>query len=65
MIVEKDGYRGTGLATKFSRTPGGARRAPPQFGEDGRNVLKDAGFSDTEVQSLAATGILAEKRRRR
>ncbi len=64
MIVEKDGYRGTGLATKFSRTPGGARRAPPRFGEDGRSVLKDAGFSDGEVQSLVAAGIVAEERRR-
>lgn len=65
MIVERDGYRGTGLATKFSRTPGGARAAPPRYGADGRRVLEDAGFSQADIQALVRSGIVLEQRRRR
>jgi formyl-CoA transferase len=65
MLVEQGGYRGTGLATKFSRTPGGARKNPPRFGEDGRGVLKDAGFTGDEVQAFIDSGVVTENRRRR
>jgi len=33
MVVEKDGYRGTGNPIKLSRTPASVRSVPPQFGE--------------------------------
>ena len=33
MVTELDGYRGLGTPIKLSRTPGGARRPPPRFGE--------------------------------
>ena len=47
-----------GLPIKFSDTPGGVLRAAPQFGEDTREVLREQGFSDTEIDQLAAQGAI-------
>src|SRR5712664_2978903 len=52
MVVEKDGYRGLGLAVKLGRTPGSVRRAPPRFGADTRAVLLAAGLSEAEIRKL-------------
>jgi crotonobetainyl-CoA:carnitine CoA-transferase CaiB-like acyl-CoA transferase len=52
MAVEKDGYRGLGIAVKLSRTPGSVRRAPPRFGADTRAVLLAAGLSEAEIRKL-------------
>ncbi len=63
MVVEMaDGYRGTGIPIKFARTPGAARRPPPAFGEHGDEILAEAGFSEDEIASLAAAGILLHER---
>jgi formyl-CoA transferase len=64
MVVEIDGYRGTGIPIKFGRTPGAARRKPPAFNEDGRAILTEAGFAADEIDGLAAQGVLVETRRR-
>jgi crotonobetainyl-CoA:carnitine CoA-transferase CaiB-like acyl-CoA transferase len=48
--------RAIGLAIKFSETPGGVRRAAPVFGEHTREVLRDHGYSDAEVDQMAALG---------
>jgi crotonobetainyl-CoA:carnitine CoA-transferase CaiB-like acyl-CoA transferase len=47
-----------GLPIKFSDTPGGVRRAAPIFGQDTREVLRDLGFSDNEIDQLAAQGAI-------
>jgi alpha-methylacyl-CoA racemase len=39
-------------APRFSRTPGGVRRAPPERGEGGRDALVDWGFSGEEIKNL-------------
>jgi len=52
MAVEKDGYRGLGIAVKLGRTPGSVRRAPPRFGADTRAVLLAAGLSEAEIRKL-------------
>jgi crotonobetainyl-CoA:carnitine CoA-transferase CaiB-like acyl-CoA transferase len=52
MVVEKDGYRGLGVAVKLGRTPGSVRRAPPRLGADAREVLRGAGLSDEEIRKL-------------
>jgi len=52
MAVEKDGYRGLGIAVKLGRTPGSVRRAPPRFGADTRAVLLAAGLSEDEIRKL-------------
>ena len=64
MVVEKDGYRGTGIPIKLSRTPGSVRSKPPQYGQDGRAVLKESGFADGEIERLLANGIVLEERRK-
>ena len=63
MVVELDGYRGTGIPIKLSRTPGSLRRPPPEFGADGREILAQAGYSDTRIDSLIEAGVVLEKPR--
>jgi crotonobetainyl-CoA:carnitine CoA-transferase CaiB-like acyl-CoA transferase len=48
--------RTIGLPIKFSDTPGGARRAAPLLGQHTREVLRDHGFSDTQIDQMAALG---------
>ena len=45
-----------GLPIKFSKTPGGVRKAAPLLGEDTREVLRQHGFSDEEIAGLEANG---------
>ena len=47
-----------GLPIKFSGTPGGVRRAAPLFGQDTREVLRECGFSQSEIDQLAAEGVI-------
>jgi crotonobetainyl-CoA:carnitine CoA-transferase CaiB-like acyl-CoA transferase len=47
-----------GLPIKFSDTPGGVRRAAPVFGQDTREILRDHGFSDVEIEQLAEQGAI-------
>ena len=63
MIVEtthpKAGQvRAIGLPIKFSDTPGGLRRAAPVLGQHTREVLRDHGFSDTQIDQMAALGAI-------
>jgi len=64
MVIEKDGYRGVGIPIKFSRTPGTIRKRPPMFGENDRDVLRDAGFDETEIDRFVEAGVLLEQRRK-
>ena len=52
-------YRGIGTPIKLSRTPGAARSAPPRFGEHTREVLRELGCSDAEIDSLIGRSIVA------
>jgi formyl-CoA transferase len=63
MVVEKDGYKGTGTPIKFSRTPGSVRSPPPKFSQHTREVLKERGFDEAAIEKLMAAGVLVEKRR--
>jgi crotonobetainyl-CoA:carnitine CoA-transferase CaiB-like acyl-CoA transferase len=47
-----------GLPIKFSDTPGGVRRAAPVFGEHTREVLRENGYSDTEIDQMAEQGAI-------
>lgn len=63
MIVETVHPRGgrvkaIGLPIKFSDTPGGVHRAAPIFGQDTRQVLREHGFADAEIDQLAAQGAI-------
>lgn len=48
-----------GLPIKFSETPGGVRQAAPTFGQHTREVLREAGYSDAEIDDLARSGAIA------
>ncbi|MEP3247631.1 MAG: CaiB/BaiF CoA-transferase family protein [Sneathiella sp.] len=60
MVVEKDGYQGTGIAIKMSRTPGSLRSVPPGFGANGRDILGELGYSEDNITSLSEDGVLWE-----
>jgi len=47
-----------GLPIKFSDTPGGMRRAAPLLGQHTREVLREHGFSDAEIDQMAAQGAI-------
>ncbi len=62
MVVEMDGYKGTGTPVKFDRTPGTYRRPPPAFAEHNDEVLRDAGFSEEEIEQLISSGVVPQDR---
>jgi crotonobetainyl-CoA:carnitine CoA-transferase CaiB-like acyl-CoA transferase len=47
-----------GLPIKFSDTPGGVRRAAPVFGQHTREVLREHGYSDAEIDQMVAQGAI-------
>jgi crotonobetainyl-CoA:carnitine CoA-transferase CaiB-like acyl-CoA transferase len=48
--------RALGVPVKFSATPGGVRRPAPTFGQHTREVLREHGFADAEIEALADEG---------
>lgn len=62
-IVEKDWYKGIATPVRLSRTPASVKSAPPKFSAHTREVLKESGFDEAQIEKLAASGILVEKRR--
>jgi len=63
MIVETThpgagNVKGIGLPIKFSDTPGDLTRTAPQFGQHTREVLREHGFSDAEIDAMAAAGAI-------
>jgi crotonobetainyl-CoA:carnitine CoA-transferase CaiB-like acyl-CoA transferase len=47
-----------GLPIKFSETPGGVRKAAPLLGQHTREVLREHGFSDAEIDQMAEQGAI-------
>jgi crotonobetainyl-CoA:carnitine CoA-transferase CaiB-like acyl-CoA transferase len=47
-----------GLPIKFSDTPGSVRRAAPVLGQHTQEVLREHGFSDAEIDQMAAQGAI-------
>jgi crotonobetainyl-CoA:carnitine CoA-transferase CaiB-like acyl-CoA transferase len=43
-------------ASRFSRTPAEVRRLAPRLGEHTREVLREAGYADADVEALVAAG---------
>jgi formyl-CoA transferase len=63
MAVEMGWFRALGTPIKMSRTPGGARATPPAFNQHGLEILAAHGFSEAEIEDLAATGVVVKERR--
>jgi crotonobetainyl-CoA:carnitine CoA-transferase CaiB-like acyl-CoA transferase len=49
-----------GLPVKFSATPGAVARAAPVYGEHTRELLKEAGYKDVEVDELLKETVVAD-----
>jgi crotonobetainyl-CoA:carnitine CoA-transferase CaiB-like acyl-CoA transferase len=47
-----------GLPVKFSDTPGGVHRSAPVFGEHTREILREHGYLDAEIDAMAAQGAI-------
>ena len=47
-----------GVVPKLSRTPGQIRHTGPELGQDSRDVLKDLGLTDEQIQGLIEQGIV-------
>jgi crotonobetainyl-CoA:carnitine CoA-transferase CaiB-like acyl-CoA transferase len=61
MVVEVDhstlgAVKTIGLPVKFSRTPGKVRGGAPLYGEHTRDVLREYGFAESEIDTLANEG---------
>lgn len=50
--------RVAGPAATWSKTPPSIRRYPPRLGEHGAEILREAGFSETDISGLKADGAL-------
>ena len=62
-VVEKDGYRGIATPIRLSRSQSRVNRLPPRFGADGRAVLAECGYSESDISALQASGVLVTERR--
>ena len=50
--------RYTGIPTEFSGTPGSIDEHAPNLGEHSKEILSEAGISETEIQDLIHKGVL-------
>jgi crotonobetainyl-CoA:carnitine CoA-transferase CaiB-like acyl-CoA transferase len=64
MVVAKDGYQGTGWPVKLSRTPASLRAVPPPFGAATREVLREAGYTDAEIDAMLKSGVALVERKK-
>ena len=63
MSIENGWYKMTGTPIKMSRTPGKINSLPPRFGEHGREILQQFGYSDAEIDELLSHQTVLEKRK--
>lgn len=64
MVLEEGAYQGTGIPIKMSRTKGSLRATPRRFNQDGADILREAGYSATEIDALAKAGAFVTERRK-
>lgn len=54
MVLEMDGYRGTGIPIKLSRTPGSLRLAPPSIGQHNTEIFARFGIAAEQAPTTAS-----------
>jgi formyl-CoA transferase len=64
MVARIGDFSALNTPIKLSRTPGGARSAPPRFNQHGREVLAARGFTETEIAALESEGVIVGARRK-
>lgn len=64
MVAQIGDFRALNTPIKLSRTPGGARSAPPRFNQHGRDVLVARGFSEAEIAALEQDGVIVQARKK-
>ena len=57
MVVDKDGYRATGIPIKLGRTPGSVRVPPRDRGADTGRILAGLGYTSEEIDALIEADI--------
>ncbi|MGM5024094.1 CaiB/BaiF CoA transferase family protein [Tardiphaga sp. 367_B4_N1_1] len=60
MILEKGEYKALGIPIKMSRTPGSLRSTPKTLGADTREICREAGLSDVEIDRMVAERTVLE-----
>ncbi len=61
MVIADGDYKALGIPIKFSRTPGSVRLKPQDLGTETREVCRDIGFSDDEIDAMIARGVVFEQ----
>jgi crotonobetainyl-CoA:carnitine CoA-transferase CaiB-like acyl-CoA transferase len=52
-------FRTIGPPIKFSRTPSSVKR-PPLLGEHSREILKEIGYADNDIERFSRDGVIAQ-----
>lgn len=52
-------FRTIGPPIRFSRTPSSVKR-PPLLGEHSREILREVGYNDTQIEGLCREGVVAQ-----
>ena len=60
MVVEREGYRGVGIAIKLEHTPGAVRFGPRDRGADTDRILAELGITAEQAAGLRAAGVLPD-----
>lgn len=47
-----------GIPVKYSKTPGSIRKSSPKLGEDTAGVMKEAGYTQEEIDRMIADGVV-------
>lgn len=57
MLLSDGDYRGVGIPIKLGRTPGSLSSVPAHNGADTVAVLRDAAYTETEIEALLTDGV--------
>jgi formyl-CoA transferase len=64
-VIEKDWYKGVASPIRLERSKPSLRGVPPKFGQHTNEVLKEFGYSESEIDALTAKGVVCGNERRR